>query len=294
MLLATVPLVVTLARGSPAWSRLLAAARKPGCRVAAAEPGARLRGGRVRARAGLRRAAAVPSGVRPVGGLRRGGCRLADQRRLRYRSRMVLAAYVVYVALALPGILWTGAANSLEYYGEGIGGIPGARTLGFETTYLADTYKPAVEYVNAAAPEGATVYVQAGTYPVMETYRRIGDLREDLRPAYLAPIAPGRYTRDETAPRELVLPLPAAPVHLHGPDAGPGGEGAALRLRERAAYRSSRCIREPPSGRRWTWRARPEARDVGLLNAAVAFGGVLTLLVYLWAKRGGRKNPLAS
>ncbi|MGH3087506.1 MAG: ArnT family glycosyltransferase, partial [Rubrobacteraceae bacterium] len=95
------------------------------------------------------------------------------------------AALAVYAALALPGIIWTGTENSLEYYGEAVGLIPGANALGFETTYLANTYKPAVEWVNENAPENATVYVQAGTYPVAESYRRTGGMREDLRPAYL-------------------------------------------------------------------------------------------------------------
>src|SRR5919202_978491 len=56
--------------------------------------------------------------------------------RLRLRPAIVLIAYA---ALSLPGILWTGTANSLEYYGEAVGLVPGAASLGFETTYLADT-----------------------------------------------------------------------------------------------------------------------------------------------------------
>jgi len=118
--------------------------------------------------------------------------------RVRLRPAFVISAYV---ALALPGIVWTGASNSLEYYGEGVGLVPGAKALGFETTYLADTYGHALGYLNENAPEGATVYAQAGTYPVLEGYSRTGELRQDLRPAYLSPIAPEKYEWDEE-PRE--------------------------------------------------------------------------------------------
>lgn len=117
---------------------------------------------------------------------------------IRLRPAPILALYLV---LALPGVLWTGASNSLEYYGGAVGFIPGARALGFETTYLADTYSHAVEYLDENAPEGATVYAQAGTYPVLESYRRTGELRQDLRPAYLSPIAPDIYP-DDRKPRE--------------------------------------------------------------------------------------------
>ncbi|HEX2728296.1 MAG TPA: hypothetical protein VHM16_00990, partial [Rubrobacteraceae bacterium] len=113
------------------------------------------------------------------------------------RVRRPAFVLTIYTALSLPGILWTGTANSLEYYGEAVGLIPGANALGFETTYLADTYKPAVKWLNEAAPRGATVYAQAGTYAALESYRRVGEMRQDLRPAYLTPIAPEKYTRDE-------------------------------------------------------------------------------------------------
>ena len=204
---------------------------------------------------------------------------------LRPRPGVVLA---VYAALALPGILWTGTANSLEYYGEGIGLIPGARALGFETTYLADTYKPAVEYVNRVAPQGATVYVQAGTYAVAETYRRIGDLRKDLRPAYLAPIAPDKYTRDRR-PREdsYFLFLPRQSIYTD--------QMLALEKKKPAyAYEKGgvplvKVYSGAAVGETLEVEGEPEARDVGWLNAVGAFGCGLALLVSIWRKqkRGG-------
>jgi 4-amino-4-deoxy-L-arabinose transferase-like glycosyltransferase len=206
---------------------------------------------------------------------------------LRPRPQVVLAAYVV---LALPGILWTGTANSLEYYGEGVGLIPGARYLGFETTYLADTYKPAVEYVNEVAPEGATVYVQAGTYAVAETYRRIRDLREDLRPAYLAPIAPEKYTRDQQ-PREdsYFLFLPRQSIYTEQMLALEDKE--PLYAYEKGGTPLVKVYSGEAVGETLDVEGEPEPRDVGLLNALLVSGGVLGLLLFLWRKRKEGKEP---
>ncbi len=201
--------------------------------------------------------------------------------RLRPRLGVILA---VYVALALPGILWTGTANSLEYYGEGVGLIPGARTLGFETTYLADTYKPAVEYVNEVAPEGATVYVQAGTYAVMETYRRVGDLRADLRPAYLAPIAPEKYTRDQQ-PREdsYFLFLPRQSIYTDQMLALE--EKEPLYAYEKGGVPLVKVYSGETVGETLEVDGEPGARDVGLFNAVAAFVCGLALLVSIWRKQ---------
>ncbi|MDP8948885.1 MAG: hypothetical protein M3N00_01370, partial [Actinomycetota bacterium] len=185
-----------------------------------------------------------------------------------------------YAALSLPGILWTGTSNSLEYYGEAVGLVPGARSLGFETTYLADTYKPAVEWVSEVAPRGATVYAQAGTHPVLESYRRIGDLRQDLRPAYLAPIAPEGPARDE-APREdsYFLFLPRQSIYTD----------QMLALEEkRALYEYAkggvpliRVYSGEAVGETLDIEGRPEARDVGLANVFVVCAGVLAVLYLL-------------
>ena len=202
-------------------------------------------------------------------------------RMLRPRATVVLG---VYVALSLPGILWTGTANSLEYYGEAVGLIPGARTLGFETTYLADTYKPAVEYVNEVAPQGATVYVQAGTYPVAETYKRVGDLREDLRPAYLSPIAPENYPHDEK-PREnsYFFFLPRQSIYTD--------QMLALRQKEPLyAYEKGGVpLVKVYSGEAVAGtldvKGDPETRSLGLLNALISFGGVFAVFALLWRKQ---------
>jgi 4-amino-4-deoxy-L-arabinose transferase-like glycosyltransferase len=198
--------------------------------------------------------------------------------RLRARPALTLAAYA---ALSLPGILWTGTANSLEYYGEAVGLIPGAHSLGFETTYLADTYKPAVEWVSEVAPQEATVYGQAGTYPVLESYRRIGVLREDLRPAYLAPIAPqGKYVRDEK-PREdsYFLFLPRQSIYTD--------QLLALEEKEplyeyaKGGVPLIRVYSGEAVGETLGIEGAPDPRDVGLVNVLVVCGGLLAVLYAL-------------
>jgi 4-amino-4-deoxy-L-arabinose transferase-like glycosyltransferase len=197
--------------------------------------------------------------------------------RLRPRPAVTLAAYAT---LSLPGILWTGTANSLEYYGEAVGLIPGAHSLGFETTYLADTYKPAVEWVSEVAPRGATVYAQAGTHPVLESYRRIGELRGDLRPAYLAPIAPEGPARDDE-PREdsYFLFLPRQSIYTEQMLAL--AERRPLFEYAKGGVPLVRVYSGEAVGETLGIEGGPEARDVGLANAFVVCGGVLALLYVL-------------
>lgn len=201
--------------------------------------------------------------------------------RSRFSGRRVLPAFLVgYAALALPGILWTGLSNSLEYYGEAVGLVPGARALGFETTYLADTYKPAVEWVNENAPQGATVYVQAGTYPVAESYRRSGQLRDDLRPAYLAPIASGRFTTDET-PREgsYFLFLPRQSIYTNQMLAVQ--EMEPLYEYEKGGVRFVGVYGGDQVGRTLDIEGRPDIRQVGTPNATVVGVGLVGLVVWV-------------
>jgi 4-amino-4-deoxy-L-arabinose transferase-like glycosyltransferase len=197
--------------------------------------------------------------------------------KLRFRPAITLA---VYVALSLPGILWTGTANSLEYYGEAVGLLPGARALGFETTYLADTYRPAVEWVSEVAPRGATVYGQAGTHPVLESYRRIGGLREDLRPAYLAEVAPEGPVRDEE-PREnsYFLFLPRQSIYTDQMLALEGKR--PLYEYAKGGVPLVKVYSGEAVGETLDIRGEPEARDVGLANTLVACAGVLAVLYVL-------------
>ncbi len=191
------------------------------------------------------------------------------------------ATLALYVALSLPGILWTGTSNSLEYYGEAVGLIPGAKALGFETTYLADTYRPATRWLSENAPRGATVYAQAGTYPALETYRRIGDLRKDLRPAYLGGAQSGKPATDEKAREDsyfLFLPRQSIytdqmlalgkkkPLYSHTKGGVP-----LIKVYAGKAVEATLDIK-----------GAPEARDVGLLNVLIAGAGVVAALCALW------------
>ena len=196
--------------------------------------------------------------------------------RLRFKRPAVPLA--LYCALALPGILWTGAGNSLEYYGEAVGLIPGARALGFETTYLADTYKPAVAYLNEEAGGGATIYAQAGTFAVLETYRRTGELREDLRPAYLAPIAPDKYTvDDEPRAGSFFLFLPRQSIYTNGMMALE--KKPPLYAFKKGGVPLVKVYSGEAVGETLGIRGAPEPRDVGSGNALVA-GGLFLLVLH--------------
>jgi 4-amino-4-deoxy-L-arabinose transferase-like glycosyltransferase len=193
------------------------------------------------------------------------------------RLRRPVAVLAAYAALALPGVLWTGTANSLEYYGEAVGLIPGARVLGFETTYLADTYEPAVGWLSENAPEGATVYAQAGTYAALESYRRIGDLREDLRPAYLAVAAPDTEFPTDEEPREdsYFLFLPRQSIYTDGMLALE--EKKPLYALTKGGVPLVKVYPGEDAAAALAAEGRPEARDVGVLDALAA--GVCGLAV---------------
>jgi 4-amino-4-deoxy-L-arabinose transferase-like glycosyltransferase len=203
--------------------------------------------------------------------------------RLRAPPAATLAAYV---ALSLPGILWTGTAYSLEYYGEAVGLVPGAHALGFETTYLADTYKPAVGWLDETASEGATIYVQAGTHPVLESYRRIGELRRDLRPAYLAPIAPEGPARDQEPHEDsYFLFLPRQSIYTDQMLALE--EKQPLYEYDKGGVPLIRVYSGEAASETLAVEGAPEPRDVGLVNVLVVCGGVIAVLYALLRGRRG-------
>lgn len=67
----------------------------------------------------------------------------------------------------------------LSYYSETVGGLPGAKRLGMETTYWCETYAAAIPYINAHAPFGALIWVEG--HDPMLYYQAKGQLRRDLR-----------------------------------------------------------------------------------------------------------------
>lgn len=67
----------------------------------------------------------------------------------------------------------------LSYYSEVVGGLPGAIRLGLETTFWCESYKDTLPYLNAHAPEGASVWVDQPL--ALRAYQEDGLLRQDLR-----------------------------------------------------------------------------------------------------------------
>ncbi len=217
----------------------------------------------------------------------RRAARRAAGRRAAGRAGLALTL-AAYAALSLPGVLWTGTENSLEYYGEAVGLAPGARAMGFETTYLADTYEPAVGWVSEVAPRGATVYAQAGTYPVLESYRRIGVLREDLRPAYLAPIAPEKFVVDgEPRGDSFFLFLPRQSIYTNQMLAL--DEEEPLYTYEKGGVPLVKVYSGEDVGETLDIEGAPGARDVGGLNLLVVCGGLGMVLLAL--ARAQRAKP---
>lgn len=69
----------------------------------------------------------------------------------------------------------------LAYYSEIVGGIRGARALGFETTYWMDAFNsPVLDWMNRNLPEGARVWV-LGEPLALKVQQGYGELRPDMR-----------------------------------------------------------------------------------------------------------------
>jgi hypothetical protein len=67
----------------------------------------------------------------------------------------------------------------LSYYSEIVGGLPGAVRLGLETTFWCESYKACLPYLNANAPEGASIWVDQPL--ALRAYQDDRLLRQDLR-----------------------------------------------------------------------------------------------------------------
>jgi Dolichyl-phosphate-mannose-protein mannosyltransferase len=101
-----------------------------------------------------------------------------------YTSRSAVPVTLLVACLAL--VPQTVAAASLyphllSYYSELVGGLPGAVSRGFETTYWAETYFDALPYLNSNAGSGAIIWAEA--HDVMLYYQADSRLRGDLRVA---------------------------------------------------------------------------------------------------------------
>ena len=69
----------------------------------------------------------------------------------------------------------------LSSYTPLVGGAAGAATLGLNRTFWGYTTGAVTDYLNEAAPRGATVYVHDTAWPSWEMLQRDGRLRKDIR-----------------------------------------------------------------------------------------------------------------
>ncbi len=87
------------------------------------------------------------------------------------------------VLLLLPGIVAIIRLHPFElsYYNEAVGGVPGARRLGMETTYYASTYGNFLPELNRL-PAGSKLWVMPNSWGIIYYYQRNGLLRDDIIP----------------------------------------------------------------------------------------------------------------
>jgi hypothetical protein len=68
----------------------------------------------------------------------------------------------------------------LSYYSEQVGGLSGARGMGFTTTYGCDSCREAIPYINQNAKDGDTLWVDADSLDVIAYYQEHGILRDNI------------------------------------------------------------------------------------------------------------------
>ncbi len=95
----------------------------------------------------------------------------------------------------------------LSYYGESVGGLPGATRMGLETTYWCETYTLALPILNEQAEKGDIIWADPWSHDVLIYYQTQGRLREDLVilfPGYVVSIL------GQVAPDPVVKPMDSA------------------------------------------------------------------------------------
>jgi hypothetical protein len=98
----------------------------------------------------------------------------------------ILAGLAAILAVASPVYsMATLYPLGLSYYSESVGGLPGAKHLGLETTYWCEGYNRVLDYINDNATPGDTVWVEPGTVDVMLYYQLHNQLRSDISFAVL-------------------------------------------------------------------------------------------------------------
>jgi 4-amino-4-deoxy-L-arabinose transferase-like glycosyltransferase len=68
----------------------------------------------------------------------------------------------------------------LSYYSESVGGLSGAEKTGLETTYWCESYREAIDFINANAQPGDSVWVEPWSSDVLVYYQQHGILRGDV------------------------------------------------------------------------------------------------------------------
>jgi hypothetical protein len=100
-------------------------------------------------------------------------------RRPGFAVALSAAAAIGFLITPILGIV-TFYPHYLSYYSESVGGLPGATKLGLETTYWAESFKEAVDYINRNAKPGDSVWVEPATYDILVYDQLHGILRDDV------------------------------------------------------------------------------------------------------------------
>jgi hypothetical protein len=100
-------------------------------------------------------------------------------RRPGFAAALSAAAAIGFLITPILGIV-TFYPHYLSYYSESVGGLPGATKLGLETTYWAESFKEAVDYINRNAKPGDSVWVEPATYDILVYDQLHGILRDDV------------------------------------------------------------------------------------------------------------------
>lgn len=94
------------------------------------------------------------------------------------RSGIVILALIAFVPQLIS--MMRLFPHLLSYYGEGVGGLRGATSLGLETTYWCESYQLALPILNEQTQPGDLVWVDPWSHDVMIYYQTQGYLRDDI------------------------------------------------------------------------------------------------------------------
>ncbi|MFN7471206.1 MAG: glycosyl transferase, partial [Roseiflexaceae bacterium] len=89
-----------------------------------------------------------------------------------------IIAMVIAIPISQMTVLWP---HLLSFYSTSIGALPGARAFKMDHTYWSSTYRDVLVYLDDIAPPNATVWIEAWSFDVPQTYQRDGIIRDDLR-----------------------------------------------------------------------------------------------------------------